>query len=64
MNNQIGVLDRCGTIDERRIAFYKDIGLNCIQLAGVYEEWLAPTDAARKATEELYALLQKYEIAV
>ena len=50
MNNQIGVLDRCGTIDERRIAFYKDIGLDCIQLAGVYEDWLAPTEAARKAT--------------
>lgn len=64
MNNQIGVLDRCGTIDERRIAFYKEIGLDCIQLAGVYEDWLAPTDAARKATDELYALLQKYDIAV
>ena len=64
MNNQTGVLDRCGTIDERRIAFYKEIGLDCIQLAGVYEDWLAPTDAARKATDDLYTLLQKYEISV
>ena len=64
MNNQIGVLDRCGTIDERRIAFYKDIGLDCIQLAGVYEEWLAPNDEAKKATADLKALLQKYDIAV
>lgn len=64
MNNQIGVLDRCGTIDERRIAFYKEIGLDCIQLAGVYEEWLAPTPEAGKATDELFALLQKYEISV
>ena len=64
MNNQTGVLDRCGTIDERRIAFYKEIGLDCIQLAGVYEDWLAPTAAARKATDDLYTLLQKYEISV
>lgn len=64
MDNFIGVLDRCGSITEHRAAFYKEIGLSCIQLAGVYEDWLAPTPEAQKATRDLHELLDKYEIAV
>ncbi len=64
MNNMVGVLDRCGGIDERRAAFFAEIGLDCIQLAGVFEDWLAPTADAMKNTEQLHALLQKYHLSV
>lgn len=64
MNNPVGILDRCGNMDERRIQFYETIGLDCIQLAGVYEDWLAPTPEAEKKTDAIYALLKKYGIAV
>ena len=60
----IGTLIRCGSIDERRIAFFKQIGLNAIQIAGVYEKWLAPAESARKASDELFGLFRKYDIAV
>lgn len=60
----IGTLIRCGDIDERRIAYYSEIGLNCIQIAGVYEPWLAPTPEAEKASDDLFALFRKYNIAV
>ena len=36
----IGTLIRCPHIDERRIAFFNEIGLDCIQIAGVFEEHL------------------------
>ena len=61
---QIGTLIRCAQITEERLAFFQEIGLNCIQLGGVFEEYLAPTDEARKKSEDLLALLAKYGIAV
>ncbi len=63
-SHQIGTLIRCKDIDERRIAYYQTIGLNCIQIAGVYEDWLAPTAEAQKASDDLFALFRKYGIAV
>ena len=60
----IGTLLRCGSIDERRIAYYREIGLDSLQIAGVYEEWLAPGDAAEKASDSFFGLFRKYGIAV
>ena len=60
----IGALIRCTDIDERRIAFFREIGLNCIQIAGVYEEYLAPTAEAVKKSDALFELLDKYGISV
>lgn len=61
---QIGTLLRCAHMEERRIALYKEIGMDCIQIAGVYEEYLAPTEEARKKSDELMALLKKYDMKV
>ena len=52
----LGTLLRCAGIDERRIAYYHEIGLNALQIAGVYEDWLAPTDDARRASDAKTAL--------
>ena len=60
----IGTLLRCGSIDERRIAYYHEIGLDSIQIAGVYEDWLAPGNAARKASDAFFELFRKYDITV
>ena len=60
----IGTLLRCGQATERRIAFFREAGLDCFQIAGVYEDWLAPTPEARKASDELFGLLGKYGMAV
>ena len=60
----IGTLIRCSAIDERRIAFYKRIGLYSIQIAGVYEDWLSPAGSARKASDEMFSLFNKYDITV
>ena len=60
----IGTLLRCGSIDERRIAYYHEIGLDSLQIAGVYEDWLAPGDAARKASDAFFELFRKYGITV
>lgn len=60
----IGTLLRCGNIDERRIACYHEIGLDSIQIAGVYEEWLAPGETARKASDSFFELFRKYGISV
>ena len=60
----IGTLLRCGSIDERRIAYYHEIGLDSIQIAGVYEDWLAPGDDARKASDAFFELFRKYDITV
>lgn len=62
--SSIGTLLRCGSIDERRIAYYHEIGLDSIQIAGVYEDWLAPGDAARKASDAFFELFRKYGITV
>ena len=60
----IGTLLRCGSIDERRIAYYHEIGLDSIQIAGVDEDWLAPGDDARKASDAFFELFRKYDITV
>ena len=62
--SSIGTLLRCGGIDERRIAYYHEIGLDSLQIAGVYEDWLAPGDAARKASDAFFELFRKYDITV
>lgn len=61
---QIGTLLRCAHIDERRIAFFQEIGLDCIQIAGVFENLLAPTAEAAKASDALFELLRRYNISV
>lgn len=61
---QIGTLLRCGGIDERRIAYYHEIGLDALQIAGVLENWLAPTDDARKASDGFFELFREYGISV
>ena len=60
----LGTLLRCAGIDERRIAYYHEIGLNALQIAGVYEDWLAPTNDARRASDAFFALFRKYDIQV
>jgi sugar phosphate isomerase/epimerase len=60
----VGTLLRCGDVTERRIAFFREAGLDCLQIAGVYEDWLAPTPEARKASDELFDLFKKYGMAV
>ena len=60
----IGTLLRCSDIDERRIAYYQKIGLNALQIAGVYEDWLAPGEAAKAASDAFFKLFAKYGIAV
>ena len=61
---QVGTLLRCPHMEERRIAFYHEIGLDSIQIAGVFENWLAPGKDARKASDDIFALLRKYDISV
>ena len=60
----VGTLLRCGDVTEGRIALFRDAGLDCIQIAGVYEDWLAPAPAARAATEALFELFGKYGLSV
>ena len=60
----IGTLLRCGQATEGRIAFFREAGLDCFQLAGVYEDWLAPTAEARKASDELFELFGKHGMSV
>ena len=65
MNNlSIGTLLRCDRIDERRIAFYHEIGLDSIQIVGVNEECMAPGETARKTSDEFFELFRKYGISV
>lgn len=61
---QIGTLLRPPQIDERRIAFFREIGLNCFQIAGIYEACLAPTPEARKLSDSYFELFQKYGFTV
>ena len=60
----IGTLLRCGHVTERRIAFLRDAGLDSLQIAGVYEDWLAPTPEARKASDGLFDLFGNYGMTV
>ena len=60
----IGTIFRCAQFSEEQLAFFRRIGLDCIQIAGVYEEWLAPGPEARQASERLFELLGKYGLTV
>ena len=60
----IGTLLRCGDVTERRIAFLREAGLACLQIAGVYEDWLAPTAGARAGSDALFDLFGKYGLSV
>lgn len=60
----IGTLLRCGEAAEARVAFFRDSGLDSFQIAGVYEDWLAPTPEARRASDALFALFAKYGMSV
>ena len=64
MPHYLGTLIRCHHVEERRIAFYQEIGLNCVQIAGVYEPYLAPTPEAHAKSDEQFALFQKYGLDV
>ena len=64
MTPLLGTLLRCAAIDERRVAYYHKIGLNALQIAGVYEEHLAPTEDARRTSDAFFALFRKYDIQV
>lgn len=61
---KIGTLIRCADITEQRLAFFREIGLNAIQLGGVYEAHLASTPEARSATDGLFELFERYGISV
>ena len=60
----IGTMLHCNNVGERIIAYYHEIGLNAIQICRVYEEWLAPTDEARRASDQMFALFGKYGFTV
>ena len=60
----VGTLLRCGDVTERRIAFLREAGLDCLQIAGVYEDWLAPTAVARAASDALFDLFGNYGLSV
>ena len=60
----IGTLLRCGQITEGRIAFFREVGLDCFQIAGVYEDWLASTPEARRASDGFFKLFGKYGMTV
>ena len=60
----IGTILRCGQVTEGRVAFFREVGLDCFQIAGVYENWLAPTPEARKASDEFFELFGKYGMTV
>ena len=60
----IGTLLRCGQITEGQVAFFREVGLDCFQIAGVYEDWLAPTAEARRASDGFFELFGKYGMTV
>ena len=60
----IGTILRCGQITEGRVAFFREAGLDCFQIAGVYEDWLAPTSEARRASDGFFELFRKYGMTV
>ena len=63
-NIPIGTMIRCADVTEQRIAFYHEIGLDSIQIAGVYETHLATSAEARKNTDDLCKLLERYSLTV
>ena len=60
----IGTILRCGQVTEERVAFFRKVGLDCFQIAGVLEDWLAPTPAGRQASDALFELFRKYDMTV
>ena len=60
----IGTILRCGQITEERVAFFRKAGLDCFQIAGVLEDWLAPAPAANQASDALFELFRKYGMTV
>ena len=60
----IGTLLRCAQATEGRIAFFREAGLDCLQIAGAYEDWLAPTAEARRASDGLFDLFEKHGMTV
>lgn len=60
----IGTILRCGQITEERVAFFRKVGLDCFQIAGVLENWLAPTPAANQASDAFFELFRKYDMTV
>ena len=60
----IGTILRCGQVTEERVAFFRKVGLDCFQIAGVLEDWLAPTPAGRQASDALFELFRKYGMTV
>ena len=61
---KIGTLLRCVEATEERVSFLRDAGLDGLQIAGVYEPWLAPVPEAREASDALFALFAKHGMAV
>lgn len=64
MQISLGTLLRCPHITEERLAFYHNIGLNMLQLAGVNEEYLAPGKEAEQKSDALFELFRKYGFSV
>ncbi|MBE6380399.1 MAG: sugar phosphate isomerase/epimerase [Lentisphaerae bacterium] len=62
--NQIGTLIRYADITPERLAFYRQIGLDSIQLGGVYSDLWADTPEAHRKSEALFELLSQYDLAV
>ena len=59
MTCPIGTILRCPTADERRIEYYHSLGMTAMQIAGVMENWLAPTDEAIARSEAIMAMLRE-----
>ena len=57
MTCPIGTILRCPTADERRIEYYHSLGMTAMQIAGVMENWLAPTDEAIARSEAIISIV-------
>ncbi len=64
MKNPLGTLLRCPHFTEARLALYQKLGMNILQIAGVSEEYIAPTAEAEKKSDELFALIRQYGFSV
>ncbi len=63
MSCPIGTILRCPTADERRIEFYHSLGMTAMQIAGVMEDWLAPTAEAIARSEAIMTMLRERGIS-
>lgn len=57
----IGTLLRTFHVTEERLAFLHQAGLECLQLAGCYDEWMAG-DEGRRKSDWLFEMFEKYEL--